>query len=86
MDPDPVLLFINDLLDANKKLIKKKSFTPCYFLKVHLHHFSKIKSQKSKTVEIKVFLTIFLIDRRIRIQEAQKHVDPDSDPDPQHWS
>jgi hypothetical protein len=28
-------------------------------------------------------------DRRIRIREAQKHVDvvdPDSDPDPQHWS
>ncbi len=23
---------------------------------------------------------------RIRIQEAQKHVDPDSDPDPQHWT
>jgi hypothetical protein len=22
---------------------------------------------------------------RIRIQEAQKHVDPDSYPDPQHW-
>jgi hypothetical protein len=25
-----------------------------------------------------------LNDRRIRIQEAEKHVDPDSDPDPQH--
>jgi hypothetical protein len=24
-------------------------------------------------------------DRRIRIQEVQNHVDPDSDPDPQHW-
>ncbi len=40
-----------------------------------------------KTVEIKVSLTIFDNDRRIliRIQEAQKHVDPvDPDPDPQH--
>ncbi len=58
------------------------------------------KSKRShKTVEIKVFLTILLNDRRIRIrisdkwiriwiQEAQKHEDPDpgSDPDPQHWS
>jgi hypothetical protein len=26
-----------------------------------------------------------LDDRRIRIREAQKPVDPDSDPDPQHW-
>jgi hypothetical protein len=58
-------------------------------LKVHLHHFSKIKSQKRhKTVGIKAFLTIFLLYDRmiriqihtsnqwIRIQEAQKHMDP----------
>jgi hypothetical protein len=35
------------------------------------------------------FLLFLLNDRRIRIQEAQNHVDPvdpDSDPDPQHWS
>jgi hypothetical protein len=47
-----------------------------------------IKSQKRshKTVEFKVFLTILLNGRRIRIQEAQKHVDPvDPDPDSQHW-
>jgi hypothetical protein len=41
----------------------------------------------SQTVDIKVFLTFLLNDRRIRIRnlirikEAQKH----SDPDPQHW-
>jgi hypothetical protein len=50
--------------------------------------FKDKKSKRShKAVEIKVFLTIFLLGDR-RIQEAQKHVDlaPDSDPDPQHWS
>jgi hypothetical protein len=45
-DPDPAI-FIIDLQDANKKLFKK-SFS-AYFLKVHLHHFSKIKSQKEVT-------------------------------------
>ena len=36
-----------------------KSFTAYYFLKVYLHHFSKIKSQKEdKTVGTKVFLSI----------------------------
>jgi hypothetical protein len=62
-------------------------------LKVHLHHFSKIKSQKevTKTVEIEVYFILFLLDDRrirsrsvplirIRIQEAQKHTDRD----PQH--
>jgi len=39
-DPDPAI-FVIDLQDANKKL--KKVF---HFLKVHLHHSSKIKSQK----------------------------------------
>jgi len=34
-----------------------KVFFVYYFLKLHLHHFSKIKSHK--TVGIKVFLTIF---------------------------
>ncbi len=37
------------------------SFSAYYFLKVHLHHFSEIKSNKKshKAVGIKVFLTIF---------------------------
>jgi hypothetical protein len=42
-DPDPAI-FIIDLQDANKK-----SFSAYYFLKVDLHHFSKIKSQKEVT-------------------------------------
>jgi hypothetical protein len=31
------------------------------------------------------FFLVLLADRRIRIREAQKHVDP-VDPDPEHWS
>ncbi len=62
-----------------------------YFLKVHLHNFSKIKNPKkvTKLLESRFFL-IFLLDERrirIRIQEAEKHTDPtdpDSDQDPQH--
>jgi hypothetical protein len=41
MDPDPAF-FVIDLQDANKKLI----FSGYYFVKVHFHHFSKIKSTK----------------------------------------
>jgi hypothetical protein len=55
-DPDPYI-FIIDLQDANKNYSLKKKFPAYYFLKVLLHHFSKTKSHK--TVEIKVFLTIF---------------------------
>jgi hypothetical protein len=51
--------------------------------------FNDKKSKRSnETVRIKVFLLFLLDNRRIRIQEAQKHTDPtdlDSDPDPQLW-
>jgi hypothetical protein len=47
-DPNPAI-FVIDLKDANKKQLKKKRFSAEYFLKVHLHHFSKIKSQKEVT-------------------------------------
>jgi hypothetical protein len=59
-DTDPAI-FVTDLQGANKKLIKKISAN--YFLKVHKHHFSRIKSQKEvkKTVRIKGFLTIFAV-------------------------
>jgi hypothetical protein len=52
MDPDPdadpePAFFVIELQNANKKLIfNKKSFSAYYFLKVHLHNFSKIKSPK----------------------------------------
>jgi hypothetical protein len=60
--PDPSI-FIIDLFKMPTKTILKK-FPAYYFLKVLLHHFSKIKSQKevtkvTKTVEIKVFLAKF---------------------------
>jgi hypothetical protein len=57
-DPDPPI-FVTDLQEHNKKLIFKKISS---YLKVHLHNFSKIESQKEvkkKTVAIKVFVTIF---------------------------
>jgi hypothetical protein len=47
MDPDPAI-FVLDLQDANKKLFEK-SFSAYYFLKVHLHHLSNIKSHKEVT-------------------------------------
>jgi hypothetical protein len=50
MDPDSdPAIFDIDLQDANKKLILFLSFSAYYFLKVHLHHFSKIKSPKEVT-------------------------------------
>jgi hypothetical protein len=45
MDPDPAI-FVNDLQDANKKLIFLNIFSAYYFMKEHLHHFSKINSKK----------------------------------------
>jgi hypothetical protein len=48
-DRDPAI-FIIDLQDANKKLILK-IFSAYYFLQVHLHHFSKIKSPKKDTTQ-----------------------------------
>jgi hypothetical protein len=67
-DPDP-FMFIIDLQDANKKLFFL-SFPAYYFLKVLLHHFSKIKSQKevSKQQKSRFSLLYLLNDRRIRIR------------------
>jgi hypothetical protein len=45
LDPDPAI-FVIDLPAASKKVIFNTFFSAYYFLKVHLHHFSKIKSQK----------------------------------------
>jgi hypothetical protein len=42
---DPAFFFI-DLQDANKKQFLLKHFSAYYCLKVHLHNFPKIKSQK----------------------------------------
>jgi hypothetical protein len=59
MDPDPSI-FIIDLQDANKKLIKKKFFCFILFEGTLTSFFKGKKSKRShKTVEIKVFLTFF---------------------------
>jgi hypothetical protein len=67
VDPETAI-FVIDLQDANKKLTEK-SYSANYFLKVHLHHFSKIKSPKevTKQLESRFFLLFLLADRRIRI-------------------
>jgi hypothetical protein len=44
MDPDPAI-FVLELQDVIKKLF----FSVYYFLKVHSHHFSKIKSREKVT-------------------------------------
>jgi hypothetical protein len=60
-DPDPAI-FVIDLRDASKKLIYNTILSAYYFLKVHFHLFSKIKSQKESQIEgIKVFLTILVL-------------------------
>ncbi len=93
MDPDPAF-FVSDLQDVNKKYFFSSKFF--YFLKVHLHHFSKIKShkQKSQNRRSQCFSYYFCLmiegsgsvslTKWFRIREAQKHMDP-TDPDPQHW-
>jgi hypothetical protein len=45
VDPDPAI-FVIDLHHASQKLIFNTIFSAYYFLKVHLHNFSKKKSQK----------------------------------------
>ena len=58
-DPDPAI-FVIDLQDASQKLIFNTISSAYYFLKLHLHNFSKIKSQKeSQNSRNQVFLTIF---------------------------
>jgi hypothetical protein len=47
MDPDPdPAIFVIDLQEASKKLILYTTFSAYYFFKIHLNHFSKIKTQK----------------------------------------
>jgi hypothetical protein len=63
-DPDPAI-FVIKLQDANKKL----NFSAYYFLKVYLHHFSKMKGHKEVTKQkesrFPYYLNIFY-DRRIQ--------------------
>ncbi len=61
MDPDPdPSIFVINLQDANKKLIKKKFFCLLIIEGTFTSFFKYKKSKKSdKTVGIKVFLTIY---------------------------
>jgi hypothetical protein len=70
IDPDPAI-FVIDLFNTPTKNCKK-SFSAYYFLKVHLHHFSKIKSQEevTKQLESRFFLLFLLNDRRIRMRTS----------------
>ncbi len=76
-DPDPNI-FVSDLQDGNWKLIFCQSFFVSYrySLKLHLHHFSKIKSHKevTKQKESRFFLLFLLDDRRIRIRSRTSYV------------
>ncbi len=70
-DPDPVI-FVSDLQDVNRKLFIFSKFflLTVLLMKVHLHHFSKIKSHKevTKQEESMFFLLFLLDDRRFRIR------------------
>jgi hypothetical protein len=71
-DPDPAI-FAHALQDADKK-IPEFFLLITYFLKVHLHRFSKLKRHKKVTKQLEsMFFLLFLLDNIriwIRIQEA----------------
>jgi hypothetical protein len=53
MDPDPdsdPAIFVIVRQNANKNYFLFFLFSAYYFLKVHLHHFSKMKSQKESQI------------------------------------
>jgi hypothetical protein len=58
LDPDPAI-FISDLQDAIKKLIKKKVFCLLPFEDIYIIFKDKKSKRSYRTVGIKVFLTIF---------------------------
>jgi hypothetical protein len=88
-------IFVIGLQDSNKKIIFCQSFAPYYFLKVHLHHFSKIKSQKevTKQKESRFFLLFFnfclIIEGSGTVPLTNGSGLPKNmqirDPEPQHW-
>ncbi len=70
LDPDPDI-FVIDLQDATKNIKKGSAY---YILKVHLHHFSKVKCQKevAKQKESRFFLLFLLGDKRIASGSAYR--------------
>ncbi len=65
-----ILLYSSLTFKTPTKNEFKKSFSAYYFMKLHLHHFSKIESQKEvrKQEESRFFLLYLLDDGRIRIR------------------
>jgi hypothetical protein len=74
MEPDPhpdPAIFVIDLQDANKKLIKKKFICLLLFERTFASFFEDKKSKRShETVRIKVFL-IILFDNRWMIEGSR---------------
>jgi hypothetical protein len=101
MDPSPdsgfrILLFSLVTFRTSKKFFWVLSFFAYYFLKVHFHHFSKIKSHTEVTKQYRnqCFSYYFCLltegSGSVSLTNGSgsggKHMDPtDSDPDPQHW-
>jgi hypothetical protein len=93
LDPYPAI-FVIDLQGASKKKFLYQFFA-CYFLKVHLHYFSKIKSQKeSQNSRIQDFFCMMIegsgsgsgsIPLTSGSGRPKKHVDPVNPEDPEHW-
>ncbi len=84
MDPDPVSCYFRHLPSRcqQKTNFYYTIFSAYYFLKLHLHYFSKIKSQKElKIVGIKVFFTIFAW----WLKDPDPDPEHDPDPDPYLW-
>jgi hypothetical protein len=84
MDPDPAI-FVIDLQDAKNNFLT--NFSANYFLKVHLHHFSKIKKvqRKPQNSRIQGFYNYFCLTIEGSVSGAGSGSIPltsGSDPDP----
>ncbi len=80
-----ILLFSSITFKTPTKNNLKKSFSAYYFLKVHSHHFSKIKSPKevTKQQESRFFFLFLLFDDRRMIEGSGSGSIPlIMDPDP----
>jgi hypothetical protein len=64
-DPDPAF-FVSDLREASQKNFFLLSFHAYFFLKMHLHHSSKLKSHKEVTKQLKSrFSSLFVLDPKL---------------------
>ncbi len=84
MDPDPAI-FVIDLQDANKKLIFFLNFCLLLFEGTFTSFFKDKKSKKVTKSRNQSFSYYFCMVIEGSGSEYVDPVDPDSDPDPQHW-